>query len=242
MRRISKRLDELLVDRGVADNLELAKALILAGRVFGSGSRIDKPGTLVSAEINLRIKMGDRYVGRGGIKLEHVLHQIDLEKGNVALDIGASTGGFTDCLLQDGFQRVYSVDVGRGQLANRLVNDSRVIVMENINAKTIFWLPESVDLITIDVSFISVKKILNKVAGHLVKDGTILALIKPQFEARKEQVERGGIIRDPKVHARIVGDFCIWAIQNRWRVKGVVKSPVKGHAGNCEFFVVLKPS
>lgn len=242
MRRVPKRLDQLLVDRGLVENLELAKALILEGRVLGSGNRIDKPGSLVSPETNLRIKVRDRYVGRGGIKLEHVLRQVNLEKGNVALDIGASTGGFTDCLLQDGFKRVYSVDVGRGQLAHKLTNDSRVIVMENINAKTIFWLPELVDLITIDVSFISVKKILNEVAGHLVKDGTILALIKPQFEARKEQVERGGIIRDPQVHAMIVGDFCIWAIQNRWRMKRVVKSPVKGHAGNCEFFVVLKPA
>ena len=242
MRKVPKRLDQLLVDRGLAENLELAKALILEGRVVGSGNRIDKPGSLVSPETSLRIKMRDRYVGRGGIKLEHVLHQINVEKGNVALDIGASTGGFTDCLLQAGFKRVYSVDVGRGQLAYKLVNDSRVIVMENINDKTIFCLPESVDLITIDVSFISVKKILNKVAEHLVKDGTILTLIKPQFEARKEQVERGGIIRDPQVHAKIVGDFCIWAIQNRWRIKGVVKSPVKGHAGNSEFFVVLKPS
>ena len=242
MRRVQKRLDELLVDRGLVENLVLAKALILEGRVFEENNRIDKPGSMVSVGIKVHLKTRDRYVGRGGIKLEHVLQGISLGYRNVALDIGASTGGFTDCLLQHGFQRVYAVDVARGQLAHRLSKDARVIAMERVNAKNPFWLPESADLITIDVSFISVRKILTRIVGHLREGGILLVLIKPQFEAQKDQVERGGIIRDPEVHASILGDFCIWAIQNQWRLKGVVKSPIKGHAGNAEFFVVLKPA
>ena len=241
MRKVQKRVDEILVARGLAENLELAKTLILEGRVLGQGSRMDKPGTLVPVEIDIQIKSRDRYVGRGGIKLEHAFKETNLGYRNVALDIGASTGGFTDCLLQHGFQRVYAVDVGRGQLAHRLVKDPRVIVMEHVNAKYPFWLPELVDLITIDVSFISARKILNGIIGHLRMDGTVLVLIKPQFEARKDQVERGGIIRNPEVHGRIIGQFCLWAMQNRWRLKGVIKSPIKGHSGNREFFVVLKP-
>ena len=242
MGKFKQRVDTLLVDRGLAQTPKLAQALVLAGKVFEGDRRIDKPGSQISIQTDLWIKSPNRYVGRGGLKLEYAVTAFNLGSGVTAIDIGASTGGFTDCLLQHHFQRVYAVDVGRGQLADRLVTDPRVIVMDKVNAKAPFYLPETVELIVVDVSFISVRKILASVSQHLAEDGNILALVKPQFEGRKDQIEKGGVIRDPKLHAQILGSFGLWAIEAKWRLKGIVRSPIKGHSGNSEFFVWLKPA
>ena len=241
MGKFKQRIDTLLVDRGLAVTPKSAQALVLTGNVFEGNRRIDKPGSLISIQADLWVKSPSRYVGRGGLKLEYALTVFKLDNGIAAIDIGASTGGFTDCLLQHHFKRVYAVDVGRGQLSDRLLTDPRVIVMDKVNAKLPFYLPETVELIVIDVSFISVRKILANAAQNLANDGNILALIKPQFEGSRDQIGKGGVIRDPTVHARILGSFGLWAIEAKWRLKGIIRSPIRGHSGNSEFFAWLKP-
>ncbi|TMB70719.1 MAG: TlyA family RNA methyltransferase [Chloroflexi bacterium] len=234
-----RRLDALLVDRGLAPDRQKAQALVMAGAVSVDERPAQKAGTLVDENAPLRLAERPRYVGRGGEKLEHALEAFGLDvRGLVVADIGASTGGFTDCLLQRGAERVYAIDSGKGQLDFRLRTDPRVAVMEGVNARTLESLPERVDLITIDVSFISLRLVLPAVR-RLTK-GPIVALFKPQFEARKSEVPRGGVIRDVQLHAQLIGRFVAWCVKNDFRVVDMTLSPIAGADGNREFFFWLR--
>ncbi len=249
-----RRLDTLLVDRGLAPDREKAQALVMAGAVSIDKRPAQKAGTLVDENAPLLLAERPRYVGRGGEKLEHALEKFGFdERGLVVADIGASTGGFTDCLLQRGAERVYAIDSGKGQLYYRLRNEPRVVVMEGVNARALESLPERVDLITIDVSFISLRLILPTVArllasacggdgpvGPTAGIGTVVALFKPQFEARKDEVPRGGVIRDPQLHSVLLGRFVAWCVKNQFRVLDMTLSPVAGADGNREFFFWLR--
>ncbi len=236
-----RRIDSLLIDRELVESRAKAQALIMAGEVVVEGKAGIKPGTLVSDEAAITILEPPPFVSRGGIKLSYALDQFQLDVASkVVADIGASTGGFTDCLLQRGASRVYAIDVGYGQLDYRLRQDSRVVVMERVNARYPLSLPEKVDLVTIDLSFISVEKVIPSVAKLLKGDGYIVVLIKPQFEARRGEVGKGGVIRQPIVHARVLGRFIIWMIEHSFRLGGLVASPILGASGNKEFFVLLK--
>ncbi|HUV75438.1 MAG TPA: TlyA family RNA methyltransferase [Dehalococcoidales bacterium] len=236
-----QRIDSLMVVRGLVASRAKAQALIMAGEVVVVGKEIIKPGTLVSEEAVINILEPPPFVSRGGIKLVHALDQFQIDvSAKVAADIGASTGGFTDCLLQHGAKRVYAIDVGYGQLDYRLRRDSRVVVMERVNARYPISLPEKVDLATMDLAFISVKKVIPSVAELLKEDGYLLVLIKPQFEAKKSEVGRGGVIKEPEVHAVVLGRFITWVVEHNFRLKGLVESPIRGSSGNREFFVLLK--
>jgi len=218
-----------------------AQALIMAGEVEVEGKAAIKPGTLVTEEAVIILLQPPPFVSRGGIKLDYALGQFRLDvSSKVAADIGASTGGFTDCLLKRGTSHVYAVDVGYGQLDYRLRQDKRVVVMERVNARYPISLPEKIDLATIDLSFISVEKVIPSVAKLLKEDGYMVVLLKPQFEARRSEVGKGGIIRKPLVHARVLGRFIAWVVNNGFRLGGVVASPILGAEGNMEFFVLLR--
>ena len=218
-----------------------AQALIMAGEVVVGGKATIKPGTLVDEEAVITIREPPPFVSRGGIKLEYALGQFQLDvSAKIVVDIGASTGGFTDCLLKRGASRVYAVDVGYGQLDYRLRQDSRVVVMERVNARYSIPLPEKVDLATMDLSFISVKKVIPSVAELLKDEGYLLVLIKPQFEARREEVGKRGVIKEPLVHATVLGRFIAWMVEHNLRLKGLVESPIRGSSGNREFFVLLQ--
>jgi len=231
------------VDRGLAENLAKAQALIMAGEVKVEGKAAIKPGTLVAEEVAITLLQPPPFVSRGGIKLDFALDHFQLDvSSKVAADIGASTGGFTDCLLKKGASRVYAVDVGYGQLDYRLRQDERVVVMERVNARYPISLPEKIDLATLDLSFISVEKVIPSVARLLKEDGYLVVLLKPQFEARRNEVGKGGIVRQPEVHARVLGRFIAWVVGKGFRVGGVVASPILGAAGNMEFFVLLRLS
>ena len=235
------RADQLLVERGLAVSREQARALLLAGEVFSGSQRIERSGQQIRADTPLRVRERPRFVGRGGEKLAGAIAAFGLEvRGLVALDVGASTGGFIDCLLQAGASRVYGVDVGHGQLAAKLRDDSRVVSMEGVNAREPFPLPEPVDLVVADVSFISLRLVLPAALAHLRAGGRALVLVKPQFEAGREQVGRGGVVRDAAVHAQVVGGLCLWAIEQGLRLEGVRPSPIEGGEGNREFFALLR--
>ncbi|HEX9976884.1 MAG TPA: TlyA family RNA methyltransferase [Dehalococcoidales bacterium] len=236
-----QRIDILLVKRGLVESQAKAQAMVMAGEVVVEGTAVTQAGTLVNEEAAITIVAPPPFVSRGGIKLAYALDQLQLDVSDkVAADIGASTGGFTDCLLQRGARRVYAIDVGRGQLDYRLRQDPRVVVVEGANARYSLALPERVDLATIDVSFISVEKVIPPVA-QLVKDGGYLVvLIKPQFEARRREVGKGGIIRVPLIHARVLGRFVAWLTGQNLRLGGLLSSPLLGASGNREFFVVLR--
>jgi len=236
-----RRLDSLLVEKGLAESQAQAQALIMAGEVLVDGRAVSKAGTLVAGEVTITIVAAPPFVSRGGLKLEHALDRFGLDvSGKVAADIGASTGGFTDCLLKRGASRVYAIDVGYGQLDYHLRQDARVVVMERVNARYPVTLPEKVDLATIDVSFISVTRIIPNVAQLLKEDGYLVVLIKPQFEAKRAEVEKGGIIKSPLLHARILGRFTAWMIEHNFRLGGLTASPILGAAGNREFLVLVK--
>jgi len=230
-----------MVDRGLVESRAKAQALIMAGEVVVEGKAVIKPGSLVNEEAAITILEPPRFVSRGGLKLEHALDEFQLDvSSKVAADVGASTGGFTDCLLKHGASRVYAIDVGYGQLDYRLRQDSRVVVMDRVNARYPIPLPEKVDLATIDLSFISVEKVIPSVAGLVKDDGYLLVLIKPQFEAKRGEVGKGGVIKQPVVHARVLGRFITWAIEHHFRLGGLVASPIPGASGNKEFFVLLR--
>jgi 23S rRNA (cytidine1920-2'-O)/16S rRNA (cytidine1409-2'-O)-methyltransferase len=213
----------------------------MAGEVTVAGQAVIKAGTLVPEDAEVAITEPPPFVSRGGLKLEHALDQFQLDvTGQIAADIGASTGGFTDCLLQRGAKRVYAVDVGYGQLDYNLRKDRRVVVMERVNARYPIPLPEKVALATIDVSFISLEKIILSVAELLNAGGDIIVLLKPQFEARREEVGRGGIIKEPSVHARVLGRFIAWLSEHGFSLNGLVASPVLGASGNREFLVLIR--
>jgi len=236
-----QRIDSLIVDRGLVESRAKAQALIMAGEVVVDGKATIKPGTLVTEEAVITILEPPPFVGRGGIKLDYALDQFQLDvSSKVAADVGASTGGFTDCLLKRGASRVYAIDVGYGQLDYRLRRDKRVVVMDRVNARYPIPLPEKVDLATIDVAFISVEKVIPSVVKVLKDNGYLLVLIKPQFEARREEVGKGGVIKQPVVHARVLGRFIAWVIEHGFRLGGLVASPILGASGNKEFFVLLR--
>jgi len=236
-----RRIDSLLVERGLVESRAKAQALIMAGEVVVVGKPNIKPGTLVNEEAAITILEPPPFVSRGGIKLDYALQQFQLDvTDKVVADIGASTGGFTDCLLQRGASRVYAIDVGYGQLDYRLRQDPRVVVMERVNARYPITLPEKVELATIDLSFISVEKVIPSVVKLLKSNGYLLVLFKPQFEARRGEVGKGGVIKQPIVHARVLGRFIAWLTEHGFRLGGLVASPILGASGNKEFFVLLR--
>ena len=238
-----QRLDNLLVVRELAKNKKMAQAIIMAGKVTVSGRAVTKPGTQVDENATLALAQKLPYVSRGGIKLAHALDEFKLAVTSLtAMDIGASTGGFTDCLLQRGAKRVYAIDVSYGQLDYKLRQDTRVAVMERVNAHYPFSLPEKVNMATLDLSFISVTKVIPNIIGHLTQPGYIIILLKPQFEAKREEVGKGGIIIDPQVHARVLSRFIVWAVEHDLRLRGLVASPILGAEGNKEFLIFLTPS
>jgi 23S rRNA (cytidine1920-2'-O)/16S rRNA (cytidine1409-2'-O)-methyltransferase len=233
-----ERLDKLLVLRGLAETRAKAQSLILAGQVFSGAQRLDKAGHLVAMDAELTIKETLPYVGRGGLKLAAALAHFGIDVADkVCLDIGASTGGFTDCLLQHGAARVVAVDVGHGQLDWKLRNDPRVEVRENVNAR--YLQPEDFsekfDLVVVDVSFISLNKILPVVSPLLVRPGRLITLIKPQFEVGRGEVGKGGIVRDEAAQQRVVQEIQACAASLGLRAAGVVDSPILGADGNREF-------
>jgi len=235
------RIDSLLVDRGLVESRAKAQALIMAGEVSVGGKTIIKAGTLVAEEAAIDILQPPPFVSRGGTKLDHALDRFQLDvTSKIAADIGASTGGFTDCLLQRGAGRVYAVDVGYGQLDYRLRRDKRVVVLERVNARYPISLPEKVDLATLDLSFISVEKVIPPVAKLLKDEGYLVVLLKPQFEAQRSEVGKGGIVKKPLVHARVLGRFIAWMASHGFRLGGLVASPILGAEGNMEFFLLLR--
>jgi 23S rRNA (cytidine1920-2'-O)/16S rRNA (cytidine1409-2'-O)-methyltransferase len=237
-----QRLDEALVIRGLAENRSRAQALILAGAIIVGGTPARRAGTPVSPETEISLKEAPKFVSRGGEKLEHALHAFRLDvAGLVAADFGASTGGFTDALLQGGAVRVYAVDVGYGQLATRLRADSRVVVLERTNARYLTSLPEPVDLVTIDVSFIGLRLVLPAALLVLKEHGDIVALVKPQFEAGRKDVGRGGVVRDRETHRRVLREIVATADELGLGVAGLTASPLRGPAGNIEFLIHLVP-
>ena len=236
-----RRIDSLLLDRGLVGSRAKAQALIMAGEVVVNGKAAIKPGTLVGEEVVITVLEPPPFVGRGGLKLDYALGKFQLDvSSKVVADVGASTGGFTDCLLKRGADRVYAIDVGYGQLDYRLRQDRRVVVMERVNARYPILLPEKVDLATMDLSFISVEKVIPSVAQLLKDSGYLLVLIKPQFEARRSEVGKGGVVKQSQVHARVLGRFIAWMIDHGFRLGGLVASPILGAAGNKEFFVLLR--
>lgn len=246
-----KRLDQLLVEREIFPSRSRAQAAIMAGQVFVNGQKIDKAGTRIDEKAQIEIR-GEAlpYVSRGGLKLEKALKEFKVKvKDRICIDVGASTGGFTDCLLQHGAQKVYAVDVGYGQLAWKLRQDPRVIVIERTNIRYLtldefmkkipsseFRIP---NFAIIDVSFISLSKVLPAVYNLLSDKAEVIALIKPQFEARREQVGKGGIVKDEKVHQEVIEKVKAEAEAIGFEAKGVIQSPITGADGNVEFFVYL---
>ncbi len=241
-----KRLDILLHERGLAESRQRAQAVIMAGQVYVAGQKVDKAGapTEETAEIEVRGKTLT-YVSRGGLKLEKAMQSFSITlKDCICADIGASTGGFTDCMLQNGAAKVYAVDVGYGQLAWSLRSDSRVICLERTNARylTEEQIPEKLDFASIDVSFISLKLILPAVRSILKEDGRVACLVKPQFEAGKEKVGKKGVVRDSAVHLEVLEQFLINAAEAGFAVKGLTFSPIRGPEGNIEYLGYLSAS
>jgi len=234
------RLDRLVAEKGLAESRSKAQALIMAGRVRVNGAVVTKAGTQVPADSDICVDPDLAYVSRGGLKLAAALETFSLDPvGAVCADVGASTGGFTDVLLQRGAARVYAIDVGYGQLAWKLRQDERVVVMERTNARYLQALPETVNLITIDASFISLKLILPAVVKWLSSSGEVVTLVKPQFEAGKSQVGKGGVVREAAVHRQVLENVITYARDANLYVLGLTPSPITGPAGNHEFFLCL---
>ena len=235
------RADQLLVDRGLAESRSRAQALILAGLVYAGEQKVAKAGQPLAEDAALEVRGRDHpWVSRGGIKLAHGLDHFGWEvTGAVALDVGSSTGGFTDVLLQRGAAKVFAVDVGTNQLAWRLRQDPRVVVHEQTNARYLTGaiVTEPVDLIVCDASFIALAKVLDTALGFAKPGGRLLALIKPQFEAERQEVGKGGVVRDPAVHARVCDEAATWLSGRGWRVLGLAQSPITGPEGNVEFLI-----
>lgn len=238
------RLDQLLLKKGITESREKARALIIEGKVLVKGVKVEKPGSMVDENSEVTL-CGETipYVSRGGLKLEHAIKHFSIDiKDKVAMDVGASTGGFTDCLLQHGAKRVYSIDVGYGQIAWKLRTDRRVIVIERTNIRYMEKerIPEPVEIATVDVSFISLKLVIPKVLEFLKTDGEIIALIKPQFEVGKGEVEKGGIVRSNEKRQKAVKDIKNFFESLSLKVIGVVESPIKGQKGNIEYLIYAK--
>lgn len=241
---MKKRIDILLVDKGHFESRERAKKAIMAGLVFVDNQRCDKPGTEVKEEANILVKGNPiPYVSRGGLKLEKAMKYFGVTlKDKVCMDIGASTGGFTDCMLQNGAVKVFSIDVGYGQLAWKLRQDERVVCMERTNIRyvTIEDTKEFAHFASIDVSFISLKLVLPKAKELLNRDGEVVALIKPQFEAGKEKVGKKGVVRDKKVHIEVIETISTYVIENGFAILNLDYSPIKGPEGNIEYLIHLR--
>jgi 23S rRNA (cytidine1920-2'-O)/16S rRNA (cytidine1409-2'-O)-methyltransferase len=239
-----QRLDQILVARGLAATRAKAQALVMAGRVRSEGAVLDKPGARFDEAIPLDIEPGRRYVSRGGQKLAPALRSFGLEVGGgPALDVGASTGGFTQVLLEAGFEPVVALDVGRGQLDWGLRNDPRVRPLDGFNARYLRPddLPFRPRIVVVDVAFISLRLVLPAVMGCLADRGDAVALVKPQFEVGRGQVGRGGIVREPGLHRRVLEELCDFAVERSWRVAGLCASEIRGADGNREFFLHLCP-
>jgi 23S rRNA (cytidine1920-2'-O)/16S rRNA (cytidine1409-2'-O)-methyltransferase len=238
---MKQRVDQLLTERGLAESRTRAQALILAGLVYVGTRKVAKAGELVGVEAELVVKGRDHpWVSRGGVKLAHGLAHFGWDvAGAVAIDVGSSTGGFTDVLLTQGAVRVYAVDSGTNQLAWKLRQDPRVVVLEQLSARLLAaeHIPESVDLIVCDASFIGLAKVLERPLDFAKPEARLLALIKPQFEAGRAEVGKGGVVRDPAVHARVCAEVKAWLEGQGWRVEGVVESPITGPEGNVEFLI-----
>ncbi len=235
------RVDQMLVDRGLVESRSRAQALVMAGLVFSGETKIAKPGQQLAEDANLDVRGRDHpWVSRGGIKLAHGLEHFGWDvTGCVAIDVGSSTGGFTDVLLQKGAARVYAVDSGTNQLAWSLRQDPRVIVHEQTSARilTEVHIPEPIDIIVCDASFIGLAKVLERPLSFAKPGARLLALIKPQFEAGREEVGKGGVVRDPAVHQRVCDQVVAWLTTGGWSVAGVTQSPITGPEGNIEFLV-----
>ncbi len=236
---MKQRLDVLMVDRGLVESRERAQRAIMAGLVTVGGHRVDKSGSRFAMDAVVELRAGDRYVGRGGLKMEGALTQFGISPaGWLCLDVGASTGGFTDCLLQHGAAKVYAVDVGHSQLDWKIRSDPRVVALEKVNCRYLseIEVPESVDLLVADVSFISLTLILPASMQRVRSGGMAIVLIKPQFELRREDVGRGGVVREPELHAQAVDRIREWVGQQpglTWR--GLMESPITGGDGNVEY-------
>lgn len=240
---MKERADKLLVDKGLVSSRERARALIMAGDVIIGDHKVEKPGQLVDPTLPIRMKDDIPFVSRGGLKLQKALEYFAIDvRGLVALDVGASTGGFTDCLLQRGAARVYAVDVGYGQLAWKLRQDERVLSLEKTNIRYLEpeALPTLADMAVIDASFISLDKVLPNTLRLIKGGGAIVALIKPQFEVGRGEVGKGGVVRDPEKHAAVIEAVCSLAEKLRLDVVGVTESPITGPKGNREFLVYLQ--
>jgi 23S rRNA (cytidine1920-2'-O)/16S rRNA (cytidine1409-2'-O)-methyltransferase len=241
---VKRRVDQLLVDRGLAPSRAKAQALLLAGQVFSGEQRIEKPGTLVPEDIELTVRAGDRFVSRGGDKLEGALAALDIDvRGAVAVDIGASTGGFTDCLLQRGATRVFAIDVGHGQLAEKLRTDPRVESRERTNARFLEAsdFPVPIDLVVVDASFIGLDKLLPAIARLLAPGGRLIALVKPQFEAGRDEARRHrGVIRDPETRERAIAGARAAVVAHGFEPIAECDSPLPGPKGNLERFLVAR--
>jgi len=240
-----RRLDALLVERELAESRAKAQALVLAGAVWSGERRLDKPGTTIRGDVPLELRGRDHpWVSRGGVKLAHALAHFAIDPaGLVALDIGASTGGFTDVLLARGVRRVYAVDVGHGQLAWKLRNDPRVVVLERVNARYLAasHVPEAPEMIVCDASFIGLETVLPAALALARAEARLVALIKPQFEVGPAQVGKGGVVRDPELHRAVCERIAAWlGAQAGWRVEGVTESPIRGPEGNVEFLIAAR--
>jgi 23S rRNA (cytidine1920-2'-O)/16S rRNA (cytidine1409-2'-O)-methyltransferase len=231
-----QRLDEALVNRGFVENRSRAKALIMAGDVLVAGQPVLQAGANVRESDPIELKAKPRFVSRGGDKLDHALDEFKINvEGSICADFGASTGGFVDCLLQRGAKRVYAIDVGYGQLDDRLRNDKRVVNMERTNARYIDSLPEPVEIVTVDASFISLGLLLPAAIRVMTADGMCLPLIKPQFEAGRADIGKGGVVKSSAVHRRVLERVVEAASEQGLALKGITKSPLRGPAGNIEF-------
>ncbi len=238
------RIDKLLVEREIAATIKEAQAILMSGNVLVNGILVDKAGTLVERNSTIYLKNEKPlYVSRGGIKLAYAIEKFDCDvAGMICLDVGASTGGFTDCLLQKGAARVYAVDVGYGQLAQKLSSDPRVIVIDRQNIRFLKdeQVPELIDLAVIDVSFISLKLVFPAVNRFLKKGAIVIALVKPQFEVEREFVERGGVVTDPRIRELAVENIINTGKKMGWKFRNVVESPIQGPAGNREYLTFFE--
>ena len=240
------RLDVLLVERGLEQTRQRAQAMIMSGLVFVDGQRVDKAGTAVPNDAQIEVRGNTlRYVSRGGLKLEKAMTTFGLKlDGCICADIGASTGGFTDCMLQNGAKKVYSIDVGYGQLAWKLRNDERVVNLERTNMRKVTreQVPDEIDFFSVDVSFISLKLILPVARQLMAENAQAVCLIKPQFEAGREKVGKKGVVRDPAVHIEVVRNIFNFCLENGFDVLNLDYSPIKGPEGNIEYLIHLRKS
>jgi 23S rRNA (cytidine1920-2'-O)/16S rRNA (cytidine1409-2'-O)-methyltransferase len=231
----------LLVERGLVESRQQARAVLLAGEIRVDGAPVTKPGSLVAESAQIEVLQRPSYVSRGGEKLEHALDVFGIDPtGWTCVDVGASTGGFTDCLLQHGAARVYAVDVGYGVLDYRLRQDERVTVMERTNARDLAPLPERCDLATFDVAFIGVEKVIPAVVRSLKPAAHLVVLVKPQFQAARGEVGKKGVVKDVQIHAAVIGRLVAWTSQHGLRLRNLTTSPILGPAGNREFFLHLR--